>query len=326
MRVSILVLTGLFWAAATLAASAGTFDGKWVADIPAEGRCNYTSTLEILIADGNITGQVHNPANVVPVSGKVDNDGNGSLLVANVSQATLKITGDRFDANWQNSQCSRHAEGGRVDAGRDASLATERKQYQDKFADLVTRAESGDKQVDYTALRTAYVYTENWDFYDTKTVSLMQQAYAAKKGEDCVTALADLDQVIKFDFTIAEAHSMRADCLEDSDRAHARIESAIADGLTDSVTGSGDGESEKTAYVVDTVNEENEILLHKHFQLRARQTEVRGADGRHYDTVQAIALNNGVVRERNIYFDVSSFAKGRESKRAAAALTAASIH
>lgn len=325
MRITAFALGGLIWVAAAPPASAGPFDGKWVADIPAQGRCNYTSTLEIVVADGSISGQVRNPGNVVPVTGTVDHDGNGSLVVARSSQATLKMTGDRFDTEWQNSQCVRHAQGNRIDLARQASLAAERKQYQDQFADLSRRAEAGDKKVDYTALRAAYVYSESWDFYNIRLPELMLQAFAAQKGGDCTTALADADQVLKSNFTVSEAHQLRADCLEDNDRAHARIESGIADGLKDSVLDSGDGENEKTAYVINTMDEENLALIHRHFQIKARQTEVRGQDGRYYDVIQAIGIGAG-IRVRTVYFDVSSFAKGRESKRAAIAEATASIH
>ena len=170
--------------------------------------------------------------------------------------------------------------------------SAERKQYQDRFADLVARAEAGDKEVDYTALRTAYAYSEHWDFYSPQVVSLLQQAAAAKKGGDCTTTMSATDDLLKLNFTVSEAHEFRHDCLEDTDRAKARIESDIADGLTDSLMNSGDGESEKTAYVVNTQEEENRVLVHKHYQLRGRQTEVRGSDGHFYDTVTAIEIEN----------------------------------
>ncbi len=281
--------------------------------------------MEFLVAGGNITGQVHNPANVVSVTGKVDGDGNGSLTVANVSAATLHMTGDHFDAEWQNRECVRHAEGSRENAGQEAALTAERKQYQDRFADLSRRAGTGDKTVDYAALRAAYVYSETWDFYNARLPELMQQAYAAQKGGDCATALADIDQVLHMNFTVSEAHSLRGECLKETDRDQSRIESRIADGLSNSVLDSGDGDNEKTAYVVNTMDEENLALIHRHLQIKARQTEIRGTDGHYYDMIQAIGLSGG-VRVRAVYFDVSSFAKGRESKRAAAALAAANIH
>jgi hypothetical protein len=330
MHPSFLLLTGFFWAASALSALAAPFDGKWVADIPAQNGCNYTSTMTLLVADGAITGQVRNPGNQRAVTGKVEADGTGSFEIGG-QPATIKFTSDHFDASWQNSACIRHAEGDRdINPSQQAALVAERKQYQDRFADLVARAEAGDKKVDYTALRTAYAYSEHWDFYSPQVVSLLQQAAAAKKGGDCTTTMSATDDLLKLNFTVSEAHEFRHDCLEDTDRAKARIESDIADGLTDSILASGDGESEKTAYVVNTQEEENRVLVHKHYQLRGRQTEVRGADGHFYDTVTAIEIENttfsSYVRARTIYFDVTSFSKARISKRAAVATAAASIH
>jgi len=50
---------------------------------------------------------------------------------------------------------------------------------------------------------------------------------------------------------------------------------------------SGDGESEKTACVVNSLEEKNHVLVHRYLQLPGRQTEVRGADGHFYDAVTA---------------------------------------
>jgi hypothetical protein len=50
--------------------------------------------------------------------------------------------------------------------------------------------------------------------------------------------------------------------------------------------------------------------------VKIRQTEVRGADGRFYDEVQATAAGDGAT-VKSIYFDVSSFVTGRKSRMAA---------
>ena len=308
---------------------AATFDGKWIADIPPQGQCNITSTMTLLVSGDAISGQVHNaaPNDVGNFTGTVDQDGNATFLVNNHYPGTMKFTADHFEANWQNNKCSRHAEGDREkDSAQNTAIAATRKQYQDKFDDLVKRAEAGDKGVDYTALRAAYVYTENWDYFGNKTIPLMQQAQVAQKGGDCTTALNKLDDVIKFDFTVDSAHSLLSDCLEDGNRDKARVESAIAYGLVNSLMDSGDGDSEKTAYVVNTQREEMDVLANRHIQLRTRQTQVRGSDGHYYDQIQGISLRGGGASIKTVFFNVDSFVAGRESKRAAIAVAAASIH
>jgi len=323
-----LLMFGSALAITTIPASASTvFDGKWIADIPPQGRCNGTSTMTILISGGAVAGQIHNPGAPGVVSGTVDSDGHGTFVVNGKFAGTMKFTGDHFEANWFNGTCDRHAEGDRErDQAQNASLAATRKQYQERFEYLVKRAEAGDKDIDYTALRAAYIYTESWDYFGSKTVPLLQQARLAQKGGDCTTAMSKLDDVIRYDFTIDSAHALRSDCLEDTDRAKARIESAIADKLVDSLMGSGDGDSEKTAYVVNTQREEMDVLANRHIQLKTRQTQVRGSDGHFYDVVQGISLRDGSASAKTVYFNVDSFALGRESKRAAVALAVATIH
>lgn len=323
-------------------AAAGPFDGRWTADLPAEGQCNYTSTMTLMVLNGDIQGQVQNPKNVVGVTGSVDDSGNGTVTVARVSPGTIRFNGDHFEVDWSNRECARHAGGSRaISQAGQAALAAARKQHQDNFADLVRRANAGEK-IDYTKLRTEYVYSENWDFYGTRTNPLMNQANLAAKGKDCARALQITDQILGFDFTIDSAHAIRADCLKDSDRAKSRIEQTIADGLIHSLMDSGDGDSEKSPYVVGTQREELDVLANRNIQLRTRQTEVHGSDGRTFDIIEGVAVRTHEIDRsslgmsiqqqvtsgtpKTVYFDIGSFEKGRESKRAAVAAAAATVH
>jgi hypothetical protein len=314
---------------------AAPFDGKWLADIPAQGKCNGTSTLNLIVADGHIQGQVHNPANVREMVGQVGDDGNGTFSV-NGAAGTIRFTGDHFDATWFNGTCDRHAEGDRApDAGRQAALVEERRQHQASYADLTRRAEAGEK-IDYTLLRSEFPYSENWEFYDNKIGGLMTEAFASQKGKDCAAALDQAEQVIRLDFTVSQAHKIKSDCLEDTDRAKSRIESAIADGLEDSLMDSGNGDSEKTATVITSMHEEMRALAKREIQLKTRATQVRGSDGHYYDRVDGISIRNSFVGNwgstgisvwsKTVFFNVDSFVKGHESKRAAITQAAATVH
>jgi hypothetical protein len=339
MRFSASLFAALSLLAMPMPALAGPFDGKWFADIPAQNRCNAVSSMELVVADGQIMGKIHNPANVVSVDGKVDDNGNATFTVIRPGSSetwsgTMKFQNDRFEATWFNGGCDRHAEGNRApSAEQQAAMAAERKDHQAAYADLVRRAEAGEK-VDYAKLRAEYVYAESWDFYGGKVNGLITGADAADKGKDCPAALEKVDQVLALDFTVILAHSIRSDCLSDSDRGRARIESNIADGLTDSLMNSGDGDSEKTAYVVSTQHEEDFALLNRHIQLKARQTEVRGSDGHYYDEIQGISIRSSYgfyggtstsVSTKTVYFNVDTFVKGRESRRAAMVTAAATV-
>ena len=327
-------------------AFAGPFDGKWIADIPAEGgRCDITSTMTLVVSGDTISGEVQNPSNRNPISGKLNPDGTANFAVAHRWFGTMTFNGDRFEATWDNGACDRHASGDREpDSGQKAALAADRRRHQDAYAALLAKAQAGDAQVDYRRLRAESVYAKDWDFYDQKARGLIDQANASVKGKDCASAMVKLDQVIKLDFTIDSAHALKSDCLKAAgDRDGARIEADIAKGLIHSLMDSGKGDSEKTAYVVSSLREEMDVLANRHIQLKTRDTEIRGSDGRFYDLVHGIAIESsagtavergpyivsrpGVVeaRTRDIYFDVTSFVQGRASRRAAAEVLAAQL-
>ena len=322
MRFSWAMLVAASLSMMPLPALAGSFDGKWIAEMPPQNApCNWTAVMRVLVMDNQIMGQVI--AHSSPFSGTIDADGSGNFSFGH-DTGVIKFTGNRFDADWNTPKCGHlHASGDREPSdARKAEMAAERKQIQDRFAALVADAEAG-KPVDYTALRAAYPYTTSWDPYGNKTDAALEQALAAQKGGDCASALDRLDQIIKTDFTIDGAHALRADCLG-KDRGAA--ENAIADGLIHSLMDSGDGVTEKTAYVVVTSREERDVLANHHIQTKTRQVNLRGSDGHYYDRVDGISFKKGVAENHTLFFDVSAFTAGRLSRDAEATAVAATIH
>jgi len=312
------MITLLMPGVGSTSALAGTFDGSWVALIPPQESCNRTSIMTLTLSGNQFQGQLRNPGDSEAFSGKIDADGIGTFLVYPRFPGIIRFTADHFDANWNNEHCSRHALGDRAMTRTEAAAAfATRRRFQASYADLTRRAVEGDPSVDFTALRAAYPYTDQWDPFGNKTAALMDQAVAASTGKDCTTALAKLDEVLKLDFTIDAAHALRSDCLSATgDATAARIETAIAEGLIHSLMDTGDGNAEHSAYVVMTVREEMDVLANRHLVLKIRQTEVRGNDGHFYDEVQGTSAGDGAA-VTTVYFDVSSFVNGRRSRMAA---------
>jgi hypothetical protein len=313
-----LIVAAFVLAASSSPALAGAFDGNWVALIPPQGQCNRTSIMTLTLSGNQFQGQTLNPGYTEVFSGKIDANGIGTFLVYPRFPGIIKFSGGHFDANWNNDVCSRHALGDRaLTSAETASAFAERKRLQASYFDLTRRAAAGDKSVDFTALRAAYPYTDQWDPYGNKTAALLDQAAAASKGKDCATALQKLDEILTLDFTIDAAHALRSDCLaETGDAAGSAIESAVANGLIQSLMESGNGDAQKSAYVVMTEREEMDVLANRHLVVKIRQTQVRGADGRFYDEVQSTAAADGAAVQ-TVYFDVSSLVNGRKSRMAA---------
>ena len=318
-KIFIRIIAGLPIALGTLAtgtAIAGPFDGNWVGQITSSGRCRgIAATMTITVSGETLSGAVHNPGNVAPFKGSVDGNGNATFTTQRGHPGIIKFTASHFDANWT-SGCQRHALGDRVpDAAQNAAQVEQRKQAQATYDDLTARAANGDRSVDFTKLRAAYPFTRQWDVNSSTSGPLLEQAKVAADGGDCATALEKLDEVLKIDYTIIAAHRLRSHCLKGN---AARIESRIAKGLMASLKHGGNGKSEKTAYPVMTMHEENDILADKHIVLKTRDVEVRGSNGHFYDVVHGISLVPGDVRVQQVYFDVTAEVNGRSSAMAVA--------
>lgn len=292
-------------------AVAGPFDGNWIGQIPPSGSaCRSVSTMTITVSGDTLSGVIHNRSNVRSFTGTVDADGNATFTTQFHYPGTIKFTADHFDANWNSGDCQRHSLGDRApDAAQIAALSAQRNTSQATYDELVARAAAGDRSVDFDALRAAYPFTRQWDAFGGTTAPLLEQANAAAKGKDCVTALQKIDELLRVDYTVVEAHRVRRDCLKGD---AARIESRVAEGLMNSLKRGGNGKTELTAYPVMSLHEEKEILHDNHIVLKTRDTEVRGSNGRFYDVVHGISLWNG-VRVQDVYFDVTTEVNGRNS-------------
>lgn len=312
-----LVIAALMLAVGAPRALAGGFDGNWIALLAPQDNCNGTAVMTLTMSDNTFQGEARTFGSTEAFSGTIDAEGNGTMVIYPHSSGTIKFSADHFEANWNTRACRRHAMGDRALSSSEATAAyAQRKQLQTRYADLIKKAAQGDP-VDFTMLRAAYPYTDQWDPYGNKTTALLEQAAAAATGKDCVTALENIDEILKLDFTIDAAHALRSDCLAASGREPAaRIESTIADGLIHSLMDSGDGNSEASAYVVMTQREEMDVLANRHLLVKLRQTQLRGLNGHLYDVVQGTSAADG-ASVRTVYFDVSSLVAGRKSRMAA---------
>lgn len=295
---------------------AGSYDGSWVAVIPPQGSCDWTSIMTFTVSGTTFEGETRSPGNTEAFTGSIDAAGNGTFLVYRRSSGTITFSNDHFDADWNERTCKRHALGDRAPTRTETAAAyAERKRLQANYTALMEKATEGDPSVNFTTLRSLYPFTDQWDPYGNKSSALLDQAAMASGGGDCATAMRALDELAKIDFTIDAAHAIRSDCLAAAGQpAAATIETHIADELIHSLMDSGDGRTEASAYVVMTAREEMDVLANRHLA-KLRQTELRGSKDHLYDVIQVTSPSHD-EEVQNVYFDVSSFADGWKSRMA----------
>lgn len=294
----------------------GRFDGAWQAERLAMAKpCNASTTLSLVVVGDAVMGEAFAPWGSSFFTATLDASGAGPLEMR-LAKGAIHFRGDRFQMGWVGAKCgSEVALGDRVpDAAKLAALRHARAQAQDDFASLVADANAG-RKLDYTALRAASVHNAEWAFFNNKAEAPMSQGELAAKGGDCDQALLNLEQAIAYDFTMDTAHALKADCLRKSDPRRAKIEDAIANGLVRSLMTSGTGKNEKTAYVVTTGREIDDVLANRHIEVRTRHNETRGSDGHFYAVVQGLHVSGKQKTLQTVYFNIDAFVVGRQDKR-----------
>ncbi len=175
------------------------------------------------------------------------------------------------------------------------------------FDDLVAKAERGDADVDYAALRTSFASSDHYVPYDSDASALAIDAFKAAQAGDCPAALAKASEALKINYLSVVAHAVREDCLkQQGDDAGAARELAIGRGIAQALLATGDGKSAATAYVVVTMSEERFVLSMQGFP-EERQALLND-NGHAYDLI--FGHDFKTHEERSVYFNVDALFLG----------------
>lgn len=169
------------------------------------------------------------------------------------------------------------------------------------YGALVEKAEAGDTNIDFTALRSAYAQSDVYDPYGVRSRKLALEGWDAFQKHDCDTVFAKTDEALKADYTIMFAHIIRGDCFEQAGKAaDAERERAIGKGLADSILKSGDGKSMETAFHAETLGEENMVLTF--LNVHPTKQSLLKANGHSYDLMEGVDTDTG--KPQGVYFNV----------------------
>ncbi len=175
------------------------------------------------------------------------------------------------------------------------------------YAALIEKAENGVGDIDYTVLRLSYPQSPTYDPYGIMAQGACDDALNAFQKNDCGSALARTDELLKTNYTIVAMHVVRGECLERAgDSTRSAREFAIAKGLAQSELNSGDGKSPETAFHVVTLNEERFILTA--LGVNAPQQALISANGHSYDLMSGTYTKTG--EPAGIYFLVDDILAG----------------
>jgi hypothetical protein len=155
---------------------------------------------------------------------------------------------------------------------------------QSEYAELVSQATSGDRNVDFQRLRLSYAESpERHHARDTEKEE--KSMFAAFNAKDYEKALTDANLVIANQFVNADAHYVAY--IAHSKLQHvqqAEFHKSIFSGLLKSILDSGDGATARTAWIVISIQEEYAVL--RLLGLKPSKQSLSHLDGHAFDLIE----------------------------------------
>lgn len=166
-----------------------------------------------------------------------------------------------------------------------AGLA-QKEQTQSEYASLLARVKKGDPSVDFKQLRFSYM--ESPERHSAKDTSKEETGmFQALNAKDYKKAIEDADAVLAGAFVNMNAHFVEYVAYRElQNPVLSDFHKSVFSGLLKSLTDSGDGKTEETAYVVISVDEEY-VLLNV-LGLHADKQDVEHDGGHSYDLLEAV--------------------------------------
>lgn len=171
---------------------------------------------------------------------------------------------------------------------------------QSEYASLLARVQGGDLSIDFQRLRFSYM--ESPERKKAKDTSDEEKAmWQALNKKDFKKAVAAADVVLANEFVNLDAHFVEFQAYRGlEDAAKSDFHKSVFSGLLKSITGSGDGKSPETAYVVISTHEEYIVL--GVLGLQPGKQSVMHEGGHSYDLLEAI--NQESKETVRLYFNV----------------------
>lgn len=168
------------------------------------------------------------------------------------------------------------------------------------YARLLARVRAGDMTVDFKQMRFAYM--DSPEYKVAKNTDAEAEAMiAAVNAGDFPAAIKNADVVLAGDYVDLDAHFAEYVAHRELHHdAESQFHKNVFDGLLHSITNSGDGKSEQTAYVVAQTHEEYVVI--RMFGLTLNKQSLKRVNHHAYDVIDATDPQSS--QKVTLYFNV----------------------
>ncbi|HKO52421.1 MAG TPA: DUF4919 domain-containing protein [Polyangiaceae bacterium] len=181
---------------------------------------------------------------------------------------------------------------------RPAYAETDAAYYRARAGALATEAMEEVARTDFWHLRRGRLYVP-----DASNIRELEERLAEAARSESAAGVVDASAaLLATDQADINAHSLRASALHKTNHlTESEFHRAVAQGLIDSITQAGDGQSPESAWTVYRVKEEYEVLKAKQARFLSQSRSSEGA--RTFDVLQAERIVDGA--KLRFYFDVT---------------------
>jgi len=181
---------------------------------------------------------------------------------------------------------------------RPAYAETDAAYYRARAGALATEAIDEVGRTDFWHLRRGRLYVP-----DASNIQELEERLADAARSESAAGVVDASAaLLATDQADINAHNLRASALRKTDHlAESDFHRAVAQGLLDSITRAGDGQSPESAWTVYRVKEEYELLKAKQTRFLSQSRRTEGA--RSFDVLEAERMVDGA--KLRFYFDIT---------------------
>jgi hypothetical protein len=170
--------------------------------------------------------------------------------------------------------------------------------YRARAGALATEATEEIARTDFWRLRRGRLYVA-----DASNIQELEERLADAARSESAAGVVDASAaLLASDQADINAHLLRASALRKTDHlAEAEFHRAVAQGLIDSITHAGDGQTPESAWTVYRVKEEYEVLKAKHARFLSQSRSNEG--NRSFDVLEAERTDDGA--KLRLYFEIT---------------------
>lgn len=179
-------------------------------------------------------------------------------------------------------------------------FATAQVKSDSEYARLLAQVKSGDMKVDFKKMRLAYM--DSPEYKAAKDTNAEAEAMIAGiNAGDFPAAIKNADVVLANNYVDLDAHFAEYIAHRELHQdAESKFHKDVFDGLLHSITDSGDGKTEQTAFVVIQTHEEYVVM--RIFGLALNKQSLRKANHHSYDVIDATDQRSN--QKVTLYFNV----------------------